>query len=441
MHRSHRFAGLALLSVLAAALACNMPGATPAPDLAQMVAQTQTAMAVLPGETRLPPGVASSTPGAVMTPGAGVTAAPPAGAPTTAPLQPGAVSPTSAPPTAGLACTDKARFINETIPDNTPVPPGASFMKTWTLQNVGTCTWTREYSLVLSEGEQMGGTSPQPIGSVVAPNSTLQIYLPQTAPAGPGAHQGFWMLKNAAGQTFGLGEDGRKAFWVKINVTPGAPAPDVPGSAFPTAAPGTQPTLAPAAGQNLGPATRTWTFSGKQAPFYLGDDEDVGFTVDAGALLLTAFEPVGDQWRVAEQSYVDNFALEARFTTGPQCAGKDDYGLLARAPSQPDNIVDSGYVFGFNCNGQFRVYRMDNGGYSGLVQWTNHPAVKPGPNQTNVMTVVGQGEQFQLYANGTLLFQLSDSTYRGGLFGLMVGAAGPQDFKVAVSQIDWWKLP
>ncbi len=438
MHRSQRFAGQALLAVIAAALACNMPGATPAPDLAQMVAQTQTAMAAAPTGAQPPASAASSTPGA-----AGASAAPlqpgtatgaPVGAPTSA-------APTPAPPTAGLTCTDKARFINETIPDNTQVPPGASFMKTWTLQNIGTCTWTPEYSLVFTEGEAMGGTSPQPLGSAVAPNATLQIYLPQTAPAVPGPHQGFWMLRNPRGQTFGLGDDGSKSFWVKINVAPGAPAPGVPGNAFPTAAPGALPTLAPGAGQNLGPATRTWTFSGKQAPFYLGEDEDISFKVNGGSLALTAFEPAGDQWRVAEQSYVDNFALQVQFTTGPQCAGKDDYGLLARAPSQPDNIVDSGYVFGFNCDGQFRVYRMDNGGYSGLIQWTNHPAVKPGPNQTNVMTVVGKGEQFQVYANGTLVFQFSDPTYSSGLFGLMIGSGGTQNFQAAVSQIDWWKLP
>jgi len=280
----------------------------------------------------------------------------------------------------------------------------------------------------------MGGTSPQPLGQNVPPNSSLQIYLPQTSPAEPGEHQGFWMLQNERGQAFGLGSDASKPFWVKIRVVAGAAAPALPGGASPTGA-------APGNGLNLGPATRTWTFDHNNAPFYLGDDEDVSFEVDDGDLYLTAFEPSGDQWRVAEQSFIDNFALEARYTTGDECSGKDASGLLGRAPRQSNGIIDSGYVFGFTCEGQFRVYRMDNGAYNALVQWTRATAIKPGPDQDNVMIVVGKGNRLQLYANDSLLFEFDDASYPSGLFGMMVGSGGTQDLEIIVRQLAVWDLP
>jgi len=44
-----------------------------------------------------------------------------------------------------------------TVPDGWLITPGLVFKKTWRLKNIGTCTWTRNYSLVFAGGEQMGG--------------------------------------------------------------------------------------------------------------------------------------------------------------------------------------------------------------------------------------------------------------------------------------------
>jgi hypothetical protein len=400
-------------ALILAMLACNRPQPGAAPDLDLIVAQTQTAIAVAQ----------------LIAPTTAVPATQPASASQTAPSTPGSSATTPA-ATAGATspavtqpsnCTDLAKFVNETIPDNTEFAPGAQFMKTWTFQNVGTCTWTPEYKLVFKEGEQMGGTSPAPIGQSVAPNGTVQIYLPQTAPAQTGEHQGFWMLQNLRSQNFALGSDGSKAFWVKIKVVPGAPT---------------------TSGSNLGPPTRVLTFDDKKGtPFYLGEDSDISFKVDNGELVMTAFEPAGDLWRVAELGQFNNIVVETNFRTGPNCAGKDSYGMIVRAPSQADNVIDSAYVFGFNCDGQFRVYRMDNGSYSGIQNWSMHPSLRPGPNQKNVMTVSAQGDRLQLFANGTLVYEFTDSAYSRGLIGLMIGSGGTPNFQVAVEQLAYWELP
>lgn len=391
----------ALIALLLAALACNAPQRAAAPEVAAIVAQTQTAVAVEQLLTATT--ITSATPTTLLMP-----------TPTEQPSTP-TVSPKQ--------CTNKARFVNETVPDGTQFSPGQAFVKTWTLQNIGDCTWTPEYSLVFVRGEQMGGTSPAPIGQNVLPNGTIQIYLPQTAPTEPGEHQGYWKLRDPSGEEFGLGDDASVAFWVKINVVPGAPTNATPGAL------------------NLGTPTRTITFSNNRAPFSLGDDNDIGFAVKDNQLILTAFHPAGDMWRVAEIGQLSNFAIETRFRTGASCSGNDAYGLIIRAPSQPDNIIDSGMVFGFSCEGKYRVYRMDNGNYTGLVRWSAHAALRAGPNQDNVILIQALDEQYQLYINGTLVQELSDPNYSTGLFGLLVSSGGTPNFRVAVSQISIWDLP
>ena len=45
-------------------------------------------------------------------------------------------------------------------------------------------------------------------------SSTVELKAPDT----PGTYQGYWKLRNPAGDVFGLGEKADKDFWVKINV-------------------------------------------------------------------------------------------------------------------------------------------------------------------------------------------------------------------------------
>jgi hypothetical protein len=118
-------------------------------------------------------------------------------------------------------CIDKAAFVADvTIPDDTPISGGASFTKTWRLQNAGTCTWTSSYALVYSHGDQMSGPAALPLAGAVAPGSTVDLSVNLIAPAAPGTYQGFWKLRNNSGVLFGVGGGGNVAFWVKIVVQP-----------------------------------------------------------------------------------------------------------------------------------------------------------------------------------------------------------------------------
>jgi hypothetical protein len=125
----------------------------------------------------------------------------------------------SASPTA--TCTDKVRFVKDvTIPDNTRMDPEEEFEKIWRLENVGTCTWETDYSVVFDSGNIMSAPPSTTLGSTVPPGGTIDFGIDYTAPATNGTHRGNWLLRNTNGLLFGLGTNGDGPFWVQIVVGP-----------------------------------------------------------------------------------------------------------------------------------------------------------------------------------------------------------------------------
>lgn len=98
-----------------------------------------------------------------------------------------------------------------TLPDSTVSSPAQTLQKTWRMKNIGTSTWGSGYALVFINGEQMGAPSETSIPST-APNQTVDLSIPITAPAAAGEHTGYFQLRNPQGTYFG------PQIWVKINV-------------------------------------------------------------------------------------------------------------------------------------------------------------------------------------------------------------------------------
>ena len=127
--------------------------------------------------------------------------------------------PTNTPlPTAtAVSYCDWVTFIKDvTIPDGTKLTSGESFTKTWRLKNRGTCTWTSDYMLVFTGGDQMGGTTAVRLSGNVYPGQTVDVSVTLTAPTTRGHHIGYWMLRNPSGVLFGYGDNANKAFYVDI---------------------------------------------------------------------------------------------------------------------------------------------------------------------------------------------------------------------------------
>jgi hypothetical protein len=159
-------------------------------------------------------------------------------APATATLvvQPTPVIPTATPlaatatPAAPTTCTLASTFLSDvTIPDGTVVAPGGAFVKTWAIQNSGTCAWGGGYNVLFVDGEAFGASSPQPIPAA-KPGDIINISINMTAPVTPGTHTSVWQLQASNGVPFGV------RFDVVINV-PGAPTPIPPTPVPPTPVP------------------------------------------------------------------------------------------------------------------------------------------------------------------------------------------------------------
>ena len=147
--------------------------------------------------------------------------------PTVTPISPVVVPTISTLPPSNLC--DRAWFVEDVnVPDGTVFAPGQTFTKTWRLRNVGSCTWTTDYSLVFSTGDQMGATTSINLPTSVAPRQLIDLSVDLTAPGSPGNYRGYWLLKNATGKFFGIGVQwntlANKPFWLAINVA-GTPPP------------------------------------------------------------------------------------------------------------------------------------------------------------------------------------------------------------------------
>lgn len=118
-------------------------------------------------------------------------------------------------PTAEKDCSDEAEFVADvTVQDNEILPPTFAFTKTWRLENSGTCTWTTDYALVFSKGDQLGAVDEVPLSVEVPPTETIDISVQMMAPLANGTYLSEWLLRNELGDTFGI----PGPFWTQIQV-------------------------------------------------------------------------------------------------------------------------------------------------------------------------------------------------------------------------------
>lgn len=141
--------------------------------------------------------------------------------PTPIPASPTPVPPTPAPasPTPKPTPCNWAAFVKDvTLPDGTVILAEKGFTKTWRIQNIGTCKWTREYAVVFKSGDLMGADKVHFFESSVQHDESVDVTVTFTAPAKEGKYTSNWILRDQNGNYFGLGKDADKAFWVEIVV-------------------------------------------------------------------------------------------------------------------------------------------------------------------------------------------------------------------------------
>lgn len=168
---------------------------------ATLAVQQMTLMAASPSVT---PTTVTQTPTATITPLV---------SPTLFVLQTSTTGPSSGGggTSGAVGCNNSAYVADVTYSDDTAVTPGQAIVKTWKLQNTGSCAWTATYKVSFVSGNAMGGTAT-PIGISVAPGQSADISVNLTAPATAGDAIGYWILTNDSGQNFG------SSFYIKVKV-------------------------------------------------------------------------------------------------------------------------------------------------------------------------------------------------------------------------------
>ncbi len=209
-----KFSSLFLLLAIAALIlaGCNLPFSGAIPVTAPQVTIT---LIHLPTSTSAPP-VTATAPAASSTP----TPQPNATSTSTA-------TATTAPPTQppNASACDSAAFLGDvTIPDRSLMAQGTSFVKTWRVQNTGSCTWTTAYQLVFVSGYNMSGPRALHFSAPVAPGSSVDLSVNLIVPPGYGTYSANSKLEDDKGNVFGVGPSGSDSLVVRI-LTPFTPTP------------------------------------------------------------------------------------------------------------------------------------------------------------------------------------------------------------------------
>lgn len=209
---------LSLISVSCNLLSLAAQGQTSTPEavgIYTLVANTLAAQTQQALETQISGDQGTQTP----------TSATPAGNSTTTETVQNPTDTQSAPSSTPVPPTDIpipcnwAAFIRDiSVPDGTYFLPYTTFTKTWRLQNIGTCTWNPNYSLVFYNGSAMSGPASARLNTTVYPGQTLDLSINLTAPGVPGRYVGYWKLATDYGAVFGIGSSVNAPFWVAINV-------------------------------------------------------------------------------------------------------------------------------------------------------------------------------------------------------------------------------
>lgn len=212
---------LVLMSILLSA--CNLSSANPtqiSPDqINTIAAQTVEALTT---QMAPPPATATNTPEPpTATPD--VTATPTLPIPTLnlTPVVQNTLIPIATLP-GGANCNSVFFLSDVTIPDGTTIKEGATFTKTWKIQNNGTCTWTTLYKAVPFSNDPtsppISGDDFYSIKSNVAPGGIVEVSVQMIAPKDSGTYTQVWKMQDDQGNYFGIGGPNGAGWYVNINV-------------------------------------------------------------------------------------------------------------------------------------------------------------------------------------------------------------------------------
>jgi hypothetical protein len=94
--------------------------------------------------------------------------------------------------------------VDVNIPDNTIMTPGQDFIKTWKVQNTGSCPWGAGYVLAYAGYDDDMSGQFVALTEVVQPGQEVELSVQFKAPAQAGTYVSAWSMRNPAGVFFPL---------------------------------------------------------------------------------------------------------------------------------------------------------------------------------------------------------------------------------------------
>ncbi len=119
-------------------------------------------------------------------------------------------------------CPFDASYVRDlTYPDGTQTAAGVDFDKGWQIINDGCADWPGGTELIFIRGDQMGDTTSITVPATEA-GRTVDVYVGLTAPDNDGSYRGYWQLHTPSGGSFG------PQIYVDIIVGEGGPSAVAP---------------------------------------------------------------------------------------------------------------------------------------------------------------------------------------------------------------------
>jgi|GEM_PF-2189433 len=165
----------------------------------------------------------------------------------------------------------------------------------------------------------------------------------------------------------------------------------------------------------------------------LEPDEDATFFYRGRTFHIKVDAPEWIGWSAGEITTTD-FLLEVdtQYVDGPADA---EYGVIFR---QVD--ADNYYFFAISRSGSYRLWRLEDGEWSTMVEWTQTDAIDISEDALNRLGVLAEGAQLTLLVNDVALTQLEDETFASGKVALALGTFEEAGAEVAFDNLDIWAI-
>ena len=172
--------------------------------------------------------------------------------------------------------------------------------------------------------------------------------------------------------------------------------------------------------------------------FYQYDNSAASYQIETGQMVLTAKDASNYETWSMSWGDMDDFYLEATGSFGPDCSGKDRFGMIFRAPD-----TSEGYIVTISCDGSYRLstYESADDDYTVLKGWASSSHLNTGPNASNRLGIWVKDTLLAGYVNGIKVFEVNDSTFSEGRMGVVVASKNTPGFTAYLTRMVYWNLP